>query len=198
MIGRQVLFLKTIDCIFIHIPKTGGTSIGNTLYSSLSQRLGLGFRPERSHVTAIERRSLYNQQAWEAAFKFTIIRNPWDHVVSWYHWHKRSEPYSLFEDFRSWTLADLPSHRPIDQWLYFTDGDDVIVDYVGRFENLRRVLHDVCDAMRLEPLTTLHHDQRSVPRQVYQEYYDTETRLIVARRFQKIIDYADYRFEQDN
>ena len=55
--------------IFIHINKTAGTSIGKAI--------GL---PIKDHLTAQEVLSRIGKDRWDAAYKFTLVRNPWDKV----------------------------------------------------------------------------------------------------------------------
>ena len=61
------------DFIFIHINKTGGTSI--------EKALGL----EKDHLTASEKKTAIGKQKWKKIYSFAFVRNPWDKVVSHYH-----------------------------------------------------------------------------------------------------------------
>ncbi len=78
--------------IFIHIPKTGGTSFNEimspsdseiTTASDFSSRLK---GSKGDHLDARESRALHGSEKWNEYFKFAFIRNPWDLIVSLYFW----------------------------------------------------------------------------------------------------------------
>ena len=79
------MILDDHKILFIHIPRTGGTSVekffefkthDNLLSTQSSIR-------NAQHLTLKE----YTQEIdIEKYFKFTIVRNPWDRLLSWYLW----------------------------------------------------------------------------------------------------------------
>ena len=56
--------------IFVHISKTGGTSV----------EAALGIRHDLH--TARELISVYGEYAWDEAFTFSFVRHPWDRAYS--------------------------------------------------------------------------------------------------------------------
>ncbi|MCX7558908.1 sulfotransferase family 2 domain-containing protein [Sulfitobacter sp. F26204] len=92
--------------IFVHIPKTGGTSLALALEErAMKDDIMLGDTPK-----AVKRRRRVKDiktsgRLWKHAglsdidglvdaheiaemFTFTLVRNPWDRLVSYYHWLK--------------------------------------------------------------------------------------------------------------
>jgi len=59
--------------IFIHIPKTAGSSIKK-----------LGQLDYNGHVRAAAIRNRVSHEVWSTYFKFAFVRNPWDRFLSLY------------------------------------------------------------------------------------------------------------------
>lgn len=90
--------------IFVHAPKTGGTSLALALEArAAADDIMLGDTPKalkrRHRVQNVESSGrlwkhsmlsdlygLATQDEMEQFFVFTLVRNPWDRMVSYYHW----------------------------------------------------------------------------------------------------------------
>ncbi len=88
-------------CIFIHIPKTAGTSmeyalgmhggidfIGKERYINQKKDETRFFGSGLQHLSFLELKAKIPQKQLESYFKFTIVRNPWDRLVSHFAWKK--------------------------------------------------------------------------------------------------------------
>ncbi|MGR3616833.1 MAG: sulfotransferase family 2 domain-containing protein [Paracoccaceae bacterium] len=92
--------------IFIHIPKTGGTSLALALEArAKADDIMLGDTPKArrrrkrvrdmpsrgrlwKHSTLADVEGLIPDAEMRGLFAFTLVRNPWDRAVSYYHWLK--------------------------------------------------------------------------------------------------------------
>lgn len=197
--------------IFIHIPKCGGTSVESTLFIPASQRTAkdLWMFPNKyqsgglQHLKAIHIREEVGPTIFDDCFKFSFVRNPWDKLVSQYHYtvHVR-------EDLRKWIginsddsfqkyikrLIESEVHVQWDhqyKFLYDLDGNKM-VDFIGKLENYQEDFNIVCDKIGV-PRQKLPH-QNKTKHKHYTEYYDDETRDIVAKKYSKDIELFSYKF----
>ena len=90
--------------VFVHIPKTGGTALALALEGrAMKDDILLGDTPKArrrrhrvkdvqsrgrlwKHSTLADIDGLVSADELAGMFAFTLVRNPWDRVVSYYHW----------------------------------------------------------------------------------------------------------------
>ncbi len=197
--------LKAFDqyqCIFIHVPKTGGISVGRSLLGDI-----VG-----SHFTAADYKVIFGKAAFKRYFKFAFVRNPWDRAVSAYTFYKSGDfnentkrwgeknlaAYPDFESFvKGWlnpeTLYKRKAFMP--QYVFICNQALVPeVDFLGYFEHLERDFKHIQERLGI-PANLLHIN--SSPRADYREYYTRETRDIVADLYRKDIELFGYDFKHN-
>ncbi len=72
----------------------------------------------------------------------------------------------------------LNEHRGGDLTEWISDGDEIIVDFVGRYENLNEDWSKICQTLQVPALPLGRENQ--VVRQDYRVFYDDESRELVA------------------
>lgn len=116
--------------VFIHNPKTGGTSIIKALGGDLQT-----IEPAL-HLTPLEAINCFFKDRWDDYHSFSFVRNPWDRAVSLYLYH-RSIAYATFlrgnmshqiamtYSFQDWILVNASKirqsiwlNRPQSDWSY--------------------------------------------------------------------------------
>ena len=210
--------------LFIHIAKTGGTSVraalnslrwrdpmyyllwpGHKISSLTGHKLGIKF-PRHAHVIAAK--EMLPEQFYNSLFKFTFVRNPWDLQVSSFHHIQRERPQYMngitdFNEFMRWKFnPERPYQYHIDTSLalqtdFFVDlqGNNII-DFIGHYENLAEDFEQVCN--RIGVSLNLPHKRAAKNRgRDYRNYYADDTSELVARHFARDIDMLNYRFDSD-
>lgn len=176
--------------IFVHIARTGGTSIETALIG----RDWWEVDPQSKHLSASQSHRLYGDELWNRYFKFSIVRNPWDRLVSMWAtgWWETESASGERRSFPEWLRGLRPHPHEIYQSLHYHQILDEPIDRVLRFEHLaadfERLLTDAgCPVLQLP-----HCEQR--PRESYQRYYDAETRDYVGQVYAEDIRRFGYEF----
>ena len=186
------LWYQEPDFIFIHINKTGG--------SSIEKALNLPFE----HLTAMEKRAEVGADKWEQKFTFAFVRNPFDKVCSHYRYRVKTNQTNLKDrglSFSQWVnetygrqnpdYYDNPKmFMPQSQWLT-DEGGHLLVDEVYRFERLSDDFRQVTERFKLN--TSLPHLKAS-KKTDYQQWYDEATKQTVADWFAEDLRRFGYCF----
>lgn len=180
-------------CIFIHIPKTAGTSIGKTFVPPACGDHMLQPFDYRAY--------------WDDYFTFTAVRNPWDRLVSAYFFIvascKRrspvpmmSNPIDVFrDDFSGFIMEALPAlvnHRGRGKNLIFAPQSwwlDAEYDKILRFETLDKDWRDLPD--RIRPVDVLPELNGSAHKP-FTEYYSKETSDVVGDLYREDVTALGY------
>ncbi|WP_050931657.1 sulfotransferase family 2 domain-containing protein [Aestuariivita boseongensis] len=191
--------------VFVHIPKTGGTAMALALEArAMKDDVMIGDTPKAlkrrrkvdaskaagrvwKHATLADIDGLFSVAEIEALFAFTLVRNPWDRVVSYYHWLREQSfdhpavALSKAHDFAGFLgqaqIQESLRASPYAQYMTRADGVEQCQAYV-RLEHLAEDLQPVEDHLgfRLE----MPHANRSDRDAGYRGYFSDETAAIVA------------------
>lgn len=143
-------------CIFIHIPKTAGTSILHALGRASGMHDHL---PWYVYYNA-------NPRRYQAYFSFCFVRNPWDRAYSAYRFFcaggngttdlPMAESILNFASFDHFIVDGLgrgryrshPTLLPQSNFVIAYD-DKVMVDFIGRYENIEDDFKIIADRLKL-------------------------------------------------
>ena len=105
------------------------------------------------HMPAWRIRARVGPAIWDEYFTFCFERDPWDKLVSFYWWRTRARAER--PDFDTW-VRTTPN---LTAWPLYTRGDRLMVDFIGRYENLRDDLALVLDRIGLDAAPDLPFDK---------------------------------------
>jgi len=198
--------------IFIHNYRVAGTSIRKSLDKYVRKPLlrrifgaiGVGnklthhkWKTFPAHIKANELKRILPADLYDAFYKFAFVRNPWDWQVSLYHYmlkNKSHRQHTLisamksFDEYIVWRVSE----GKVLQKDFVTDSEDtMIVDFVGRYENLNNDFLQVCKVLNIN--ASLPHINKS-SHMNYRSYYSAETRNLVEENFSEDIELFGYTF----
>lgn len=202
MIGGNLIYNPAYDqhrAIFIHIPKTAGTSVGEVLFPG-----------NRSTHYRWDHYQSYCANRFQSYFKFTFVRNPFDRLVSAYvylnqggksatnadrrFYQRYLSPYRSFEQFvheglSNPTIRQWGHFAPQSQFIAASDGT-IMVDFVGRVEQLDQDFQTVAEKLKIK--AKLKH-VNATKRKHYSEYYDAQTEQIVREHYATDLHLFNYQ-----
>lgn len=209
--------------LFVHIAKTGGTSVRASLQSRrwrdpwywpmfLCSRFShlsghrIGTKLPR-HAKIVAAKELLPKEFFDELFKFAFVRNPWDLQVSSFHHIRRERPHYLgghenFEGFLRWKLdPERPYQYHLDTSIelqsdYLVDlHGALVVDFIGRYERLEADFAEACRRIGIARPDLSHKRKATDRKQDYRNYYNAETAELVAKHFARDIEQLGYGFD---
>lgn len=199
-------------CIFLHIPRTGGTSIETAIVG----KNWWSVNPQTKHLNFISAKKIYSKY-WDEYYKFTFVRNPWSRMLSLTKYSTSKPPHdniypvqvdvlnriktNLFFDYfspveydpRFFHANQFEEYKPFDQAHYRNIiGDEM--NFIGKFENLQEHFEIVCDQIKMPCKELPHVEKYKLDCSHYQDFYDDEQRDLVYNKFKFDIEKYEYEF----
>jgi len=124
------------------------------------------------------------------------VRNPWDWQVSLYKYMLKTQDHfqhdlikgmDSFDAYIKWRCE----HEVRFQRDFIFDGDDCIVDFVGRFEDLESDFGEICKRIGIMASLPRLNVSNSKP---YRQFYSDESRRLVEETFAPDIEAFGYEF----
>src|SRR5262245_62930061 len=213
---RAVRVSDSSRVLFVHVPKTGGSTIDAFFDREVDDARRLDTLARHSPY----RRIVTQQPDLADYWSFGFVRNPWARMVSWWSmirlvfdnadagkvealarlernpnaWLREGEFRHDFGAFVASCTETIPKvGRP--QVRTLTGPDGRLVDFVGRTENFEKDMAVVRERLGL-PVIAAAPRINETPHAHYSEYYDDATRAKVAEVFADDIEAFGYTFEQ--
>lgn len=205
-----MLYSRSNKLVFVHIQKTGGSSVRKILVPKLLDYEEVGFKHDLSkwHWQMLP--------DWNDCYKFCFVRNPWERLVSWYSmvmqkqsllaqsqnklWQYAITESKSFEEFVKKCTEEISDYGgrksfAYNQIDYISDENGkILVDFIGRYENFSGDMRHVAHTLGIEEDVVPVHENRSKHRH-YSSYYSEELKAIVADRYARDIEFFGYEFE---
>ena len=199
-------------CIFVHIPKTGGTSVEDVIWPGprTTDDLWMGFIDRYhnkyqtgglQHLLATQIRTEVGTEVFSRYYKFSIARNPCDRAVSQFVFMDTRADLREFIGMKKGDglkkYAELIRKKRHVQWepqvnfLRDTNGDS-LVDYIGRYESFPDSVFHALRTIGINAATIPH--RKKGQRGPYQDYYDAESREMIGAMYAGDIEAFGYCF----
>lgn len=192
-------YFPEYDCVLIHIPKSGGTSIRKGVFGGNYEGPFFGEIPEK----------------YSKCFKFAFVRNPFDRLISaWKMFTEGTDllnktenkkpikmslenfleivtDESIIYDERRSTFEEKIRHHTIPQTHPFNCLEQA--DFIGRYENIEKDFALISQAINLQEanLPVMHASKRS---RSYKEYFSSYTKKIAENFFELDLKKLRYDF----
>jgi len=198
--------------VFVHTPKTAGTSVQKALspfahninasrFNKVVSDLGLQRDPKkvfiRKHATALQIQQKLGPE-WHDKFRFGFVRNPWDLMFSYYNFisqnsaHHRHQQVLKMGSFNHYVEYEIQRNKAHQYTLLCDANGELLVNFVGRFESLRDDFATICQHIKVD--AQLPHANAS-RHSDYRSAYDDNLAEKVALHWAKDIELFGYNFE---
>ena len=140
----------------------------------------------KNHMSAIVIKSTLGSDKFNNYFKFAVVRNPYDVIVSYYYWEKSKLP---FKDYAKTKIVDNLSRCCIN--------GKSVCNYYIRYENLLQDIVKVCKILNIHNYDINNlpkHKTDTRPKDNYRKYYDEETRIKVYNNHKNTFEKFGYKF----
>ena len=209
-----MLVSESHEFMFVHVPRTGGSSARRVLEPCSTRpsrrrlnKLGshLGVVPWRRryfavHTTLAEAQSAIPREIYQRLFKFAIVRNPWDRLVSQYYYvrnnpaHHRHRLIRSLRGFEEYVDYEIKRNKFTQLPIIVDRSGNIGLDFIGRFERLDRDVAHAFDHLGLESdlphINESHKDVNS-----WRAAYTRKIRERVAGHWAEEIERLEYSFD---
>lgn len=201
---------KKYKFLFIHIPKSAGTSIHFALkpfsdpfalkfITSPLKKIGLpinfGPSPLDSHSTAHQIKKLFGKD-FHNYYKFAFVRNPWERICSSYFYILKDKRHPAYhqtlntKDINEFISKKIYIEKSQTEYIFDQDGNK-LVDFIGRYENLESDFSQVLNHLKIQTcLKKLNSNKYNN----YKDLLNEESIELINNRYENDISKFKYNF----
>ncbi len=208
--------------VFVHIPKTGGSSVawalrkefdrpnplqrmlksldGRTINRGIYQKSR--FQPLPDHAKAIDYLERLGPVYWTMR-SVAFVRNPFDLLISLYSYIQQTEIHHDHQAVKGISFKEFILTRcggelsPYRQTSFLLDEQNrCLVSYVGRMENLGTNFQSFC--AKVDVQASLSHQNKSNRSRVVADHYNSEMIDIVVETFRADFNLLGYSTDPNN
>jgi hypothetical protein len=142
-----------------------------------------------NHMPAVDIKQKVGNQVWDSYYKFCVVRDPFDKLVSAFYFSERDSDGSV-KNFRKWLL----NTKFVDRYAYLIDGE-ICMDYFIRYESLYDGVKHICTELNIPfdfskvPQLKTKFRNREIP--LY-DFYDADSIELVKKLYRFELDYFGY------
>jgi len=207
--------------VFVHIPKTGGTSlalaleakamkddilVGDTPKSKQRRSRLKALKPEGrlwKHSRLIDIYGVLSPAEMSDYFVFTLVRNPWDRLVSYYHWLQVQTFNNIAIDIaQANDFTSFLNHNHIVQSVRNSPYQSYVTDKSGQnccdvflqLEKIKLGVEQIEDRLEFR-LPAIERVNSSARDRDYRKYYSSDDATLVAELCADDIGRHGYQFD---
>lgn len=197
-----------LKCIFIHIPRTAGSSIEKQLIGKDWWNVD----KKTKHLIASQAKKIYSEY-WEEYFKFSFVRNPYSRMLSISKFNKFyydnlkvfngiitenhiqnykkifGSPVLLEYDYRFYRRKDVENenHKP---YCVYSNILDEKLDYIGKLETLEEDFKNICDILKIK-----YNKLKNIGQSSTKNVLNTEAKTIINEIYEK--DFFAFNYKKE-
>lgn len=137
-----MIYSKNKKFIFFHIPKNAGTSFSQALIKYNDINFELEVNGFNQHIKPSDFYNLNSEIKHDDFFKFVVVRNPYDRLISLYRYLKgdpQNPTHSFIKEaksYKDWLFNYYP-HSKDRQYDWTHDkNENLAIDFIAKYENL--------------------------------------------------------------